>query len=50
MTSARLLSGGVALPSSPEGGGVMVRLPATAPDPIVSVVELQLAGVPDVGE
>jgi len=50
VTSARLLAGSVALQTAPEAGGIVVRLPATAPDALASVVELQLAGAPEVGD
>jgi alpha-L-fucosidase len=48
VTNARLLASGARLETTRNGEGVTVRLPATAPDPIATVVELQLAGEPHV--
>jgi alpha-L-fucosidase len=45
--SARLLGGGT-LETSRDREGVVVRVPAAAPDAIASVIELQLEGEPDV--
>jgi alpha-L-fucosidase len=50
VTSARLLAGGAALQTAPEAGGLVVRLPAAARDPLATVVELQLTGTPVVEE
>jgi alpha-L-fucosidase len=45
--SARLLAGGTVTPRT-DAQGIALRVPASAPDPIASVIELQLDGVPDV--
>jgi alpha-L-fucosidase len=42
---ARLLAGG-AITSTPHAQGVVLTLPASAPDPIATVVELELDGEP----
>jgi len=46
--SARLLTGGKKLKSSATADGVVVEVPATAPDKISSTVVLKIKGVPDV--
>jgi alpha-L-fucosidase len=48
VTRARLLAGGAPLTAASDPRGVVVRLPASAPDPIASVVALDLDGEPDV--
>jgi alpha-L-fucosidase len=45
---ARLLAGGAALVASTTAAGLVLRLPSKAPDPIASVVEVQLDGAPAV--
>jgi alpha-L-fucosidase len=45
---ARLLAGGAALVASTTEAGLVLRLPSKAPDPIASVVEVQLDGAPAV--
>lgn len=44
ITSARLLSGRARLRTETSGEGVVVRVPATAPDPIASVIAVDVAG------
>ena len=45
---ARLLAGGTELQTSNAGEVLTVKLPAEAPDPIASVVALEIEGEPDV--
>ena len=44
VASARLLSGGARLRTETSGEGVVVRVPAAAPDPIASVIAVEVAG------
>jgi alpha-L-fucosidase len=46
--SARLLGGQGVLKTNRSGDGLRVLLPETAPDPIASVIALELAAAPDV--
>ena len=46
--SARLLADGSALKASSTEGNVVVEIPATAPDPIASVVAIDLVGAPNI--
>ena len=48
VNSARLLAGGGKLKTTRSEGGVMVEVPATAPDPISSTVVLKIRGEPEV--
>ncbi len=50
IVSARLLDGGDALDVSTDGKSVVVKLPATAPDPISSTVVLEIKGAPRIGK
>ena len=49
VTSARLLAGGP-LQVATDAQGVVVQVPAAAPDPIATVIELQLQGPADVSQ
>jgi alpha-L-fucosidase len=50
ITSAKLLATGKKLETSVTPDGVVVNLPATAPDPISSTVVLKFKGAPEIGE
>ena len=49
LRSARLLDGDTPLAARASEEGVVIRLPATAPDAVVSVIRLQVQGPPVVG-
>jgi alpha-L-fucosidase len=44
--SARLLAGDAAVPAATTDAGLVLKLPANAPDPIASVVAVELEGTP----
>ena len=45
-SSARLFAGGAAVQAATTDAGLVLRLPANAPDPIASVVAVELEGAP----
>jgi alpha-L-fucosidase len=46
--AARLLAGGVPLEATTTAAGLVLKLPARAPDPIASVITVELDGAPTV--
>jgi alpha-L-fucosidase len=49
ITSAKLLATGKRLKAEPTADGVIIDVPANAPDPISSTVVLKIKGAPEVG-